>query len=181
MTLKTAEVFVAEISRFKNRLISKVLARFPSLAKRSVAAYRPVESKEIPWTPVRKPLRDSKVAIVTTAGVHHRDQRPFDMRDQNGDPTFRVIDATKPLSDLMITHDYYDHADADRDINIVFPVERLREFEEEGVIDKPADRHYGFMGHVVGPHIETLVNRTAPETAERLSADGVDIVLLTPG
>ena len=168
-------------SRFKNRLIAKLLIRFPFLAQRSVAAYQPPESRGIPWMPVTKKLRESIIAVVTTAGVHHRDQQPFDMQDPNGDPSFRAIDMRKPFADLMITHDYYDHADADRDINIVFPVDRLREFEQEGLIGKMADTHYGFMGHITGPHLPTLTNKTAPEVAGLLKRAGVDIVLLTPG
>jgi D-proline reductase (dithiol) PrdB len=92
-----------------------------------------------------------------------------------------VIDLSRPLSDLMITHDYYDHRDADKDINIVFPVERLREFGREGVIGGLANVHYGFMGHITGPHIMTLITRTAPEAARLLKKDGVDVALLTPG
>jgi D-proline reductase (dithiol) PrdB len=121
------------------------------------------------------------VAVVTTAGVHHRGQRPFDMEDPDGDPSYRKIDMTKPLSDLMITHDYYDHADADRDLNIVFPAERLRELEAEGVVGKLSHTHYGFMGHIDGRHIHTLVSETAPEVAGLLRAQGVDAVLLVPG
>ena len=103
------------------------------------------------------------------------------MDDPKGDPTFRAIDITKPLTDLMITHDYYDHSDADKDINIIFPVERLREFEKEGVIGRLSDLHYSFMGHILSPHINTLMKITAPEVAKKLKTDRVDIVLLTPG
>jgi len=172
---------VIPVSRFKNRLIAKLLARFPFLAKRSVAAYQPPELGEIPWTQVTKKLNESIIALVTTAGVHHRAQKPFDMEDHNGDPSFRVIDVTKAFTDLIITHDYYDHADADKDINIVFPVDRLKEFKQEGLIGKVADTHYGFMGHITGSHLPTLINKTAPEVARLLKKAGVDIVLLTPG
>ncbi len=165
----------------KNRLIARVITRFPSLATRFVQAYAPWESEDVPWTPFVKPLSECTVTMVTTAGVHHRDQKPFDMADRNGDPSWRVIDLTRPLEDLMITHDYYDHADADRDINVVFPVERLREFEREGAIAKVARYHYGFMGHITGPHIPTLINTTAPEIAQRIRQDGTDVVVLTPG
>lgn len=169
------------LSRLKHRVIAKLITRFPSLGKRFIDSYAPWESEDIPWTPVQKLLRDSKVAIVTTAGVHHKDQEPFDMVDPNGDPSYRVLDTTRPLESLMITHDYYDHADADRDINIVFPIQRLMEFENEGIIGKVADLHYGFMGHIDGPHIATLIKKTAPEVAERIHEDSVDVVLLTPG
>lgn len=169
------------IKRIKNKAIAKVLTRFPALSKKWIDSFTPWELEDVPWTPVRKPLRESKVAIVTTAGVHHRDQKPFDMDDKDGDPTFRAIDVTGPLSDLMITHDYYDHSDADKDINIVFPIERLQELEAEGAIKKVADGHYSFMGHIDSPHIHTLINKSAPEVAKRLQQEGVDVVLLTPG
>jgi len=168
-------------NRIKNQLISKIITRYPSLAKRFVDAYTPWESEDIPWTPFSKPLSECTVAVVTTAGVHHRDQQPFNMADKDGDPSYRVIDGTKPVADLMITHDYYDHHDADKDINIVFPIERLQELAHEGFIGKLADHHYGFMGHITGPHIPTLINKNGPEVARLIKQDGVDVVLLTPG
>ncbi len=167
--------------RLKNKLIAKVITRFPSLAKGFIDSFEPWESEDIPWSPVTKSLGESRVAIVTTAGVHHKDQESFDMRDPDGDPSYRIIDLQKPLSSLMITHDYYDHADADRDINIVFPIQRLQEFEQEKIIGRVANIHYGFMGHITGRHILTLISSNAPEVARRLKEDNVDVVLLTPG
>ncbi len=169
------------INRLKNILISKIITRFPSLAKRFVDAYEPWTSEDVPWTPVTKELKTSTISIVTTAGVHHKDQEPFNMTDRDGDPSYRVIDSRQPISSLMITHDYYDHADADKDINIVFPLERLQEFEQEGIVGRIADRHYGFMGHITGRHIPTLIEKTAREVAQMLKKDAVDIVLLVPG
>lgn len=165
----------------KNRLIAKAITAFPSLGQRLIDAYRPWESEDIPWTPVVKPLADSKVAMVTTAGVHHRDQEPFDMKDPDGDPTYRVIDGTRPVDSLMITHDYYDHSDADRDINIVLPIDRIGEMAGEGRIGSVADRHYSFMGHIDGRHISTLIEETGREVAHFLKEEGVDVALLTPG
>ena len=169
------------LTRLKNRTISKLITRYPLAAKIFTDSFTPLETKGIPWSPIRKPLSECKVALVTTAGVHHRDQPPFDMNDRDGDPTFRVIDISRPVEDLMITHDYYDHSDAEKDINIVFPVQRLREFKSEGYIGNLSENHFGFMGHIVGRNIETLIKETAPDVAGRLSNDNVDIVLLTPG
>jgi D-proline reductase (dithiol) PrdB len=103
------------------------------------------------------------------------------MKDPNGDSSYRTIDMSHPLIDLMITHDYYDHIDADRDINIVFPVQRLWALKREGMIGEIAGLHYGFMGHITGGHIQTLIHGKAPEVEQRPKADNVDIVLLTPG
>ena len=151
------------------------------MAKKFIESYDPWISVDIPWTPVAKALGNSTIAIVTTAGVHHTDQKPFNMKDPDGDPSYRVLDVRRPLSSLMITHDYYDHSDADKDINIVFPVERLKELENEGIIGCLANIHFGLMGHVTGRHIPAIIHKVAPTIARNLLDEKVDIVLLTPG
>lgn len=118
--------------------------------------------------------------MVTTAGVHLRSDAPFDMEDRRGDPSFRVIPSDAADSALMVTHDYYDHRDADRDINVVFPAGLLREMAAAGEIGGVAPRHYSFMGHVEGPRLGELVRGTSVEVAGRISREGVDLVLLTP-
>ena len=168
-------------SRVKNIVIAKIITRFPSLAKRLIEAYKPWESEDIPWAPVVKPLHECTLALITTAGVHLKTQTPFDMVDSNGDPTFREIESVAAVDDLMITHDYYDHSDADKDINIVFPMTRLREFVEEGSIGSLANTFYSFMGHIDGPHIPTLIHKSTPYIIKGLKTDKVDVVLLLPG
>jgi D-proline reductase (dithiol) PrdB len=170
-----------EIQRLKRKALAKLITRFPSLAKSFIHSCSPEEPGEIPWSPPAKKLGESRVAMVTTAGVHHTWQTPFDMKDPMGDPTFRELKTDDPERALMITHDYYDHADADGDINVVFPIDRLEEFRNEGLIGEISDTHYSFMGHIDGPHLPTLVSETGPEVARRLREQGVDVVLLTPG
>lgn len=168
--------------RVKNRAIARAAARSSALSGLLIRSFKPSGTEgEIPWAPLSKPLSQCRVALVTTAGVHHRNQEPFDMADGDGDPSFRAIDAARPLETLTITHDYYDHADADRDINVVFPIERLRELAAQGIIGGVSDVHIGFMGHIVGRHVRTLTERTAPEAAGILKGAGVDVVILTPG
>jgi D-proline reductase (dithiol) PrdB len=166
------------------RIIHQVIARlanyWPYLSRKLTEAYRPDSLGESPWTDVTRPLNQSKIAVVTTAGVHHRDQPAFDMADGDGDPSYRVIDAATIEDDYRITHDYYDHRDADKDLNVVFPIARLKEMAAAGCIGALADRHFSFMGHIDGRHIHTLKTRTAPEVAAMLKKDGVDAVLLTP-
>jgi D-proline reductase (dithiol) PrdB len=120
------------------------------------------------------------VALVTTAGVHRREDVPFDMTDQDGDPSYREIPNDSPLAELTITHDYYDHTNADRDVNIVFPLQRLQEFYDEGLIGGIADTHYSFMGHIDKHHVKHLIQQTAPAVARKLKGQPVDVVLLTP-
>jgi len=170
------------LHRLKNRGLAVLATAFPSVGERFAAGYRAERQDDaVPWVPVKKPLPATTVALVTTAGVHHRDQPPYDMHDPDGDPSPRELDLARPLDTLMITHDYYDHSDADRDLNVVFPVERLRELAAAGEIGGVARRAFGFMGHITGPHLETLKRRTAPEVAALLKKDRVDAVLLAPG
>ena len=172
---------MSTINRFKNRLIAKVITRYPSLAQRFITAYEPWESGEaVPWAPPQKPLAECKLALVTTSGVHHSTQEPFDMQDSDGDPSFRTIDAATISDDYKITHDYYDHSDAEKDLNIIFPLQRLQELQQEGFIGQLADTHYSFMGHIDGRHIATLIGQTAQEVVKKLKQDQVDVVLLTP-
>lgn len=121
------------------------------------------------------------MALVTSAGVHLKSDHPFDMTDPDGDASFRVIPGDAPLGDLTITHDYYDHRAADRDLNCVFPLERLRELAAGGRIRRVAPRHIGTMGHILGAQAQRLLQDTAPAIAKLLRDDGVDYVLAAPG
>lgn len=133
---------------------------------------------QVPWTPLAKPLAEARVALITTCGVHLATDPPFDLQTAHGDVSFREIPGDAPLTDLTISHGHYDERDARRDLNVVFPLERLRELAAEGLIGAVAPRHYGFMGSIKRP--ARLIADTAPEVARRLRADAVDVVLLTP-
>ena len=168
-------------TRFKNRLISIASSYSAALSKQLISSYAPRECIDIPWTQLTKPLSALNIALVTTTGIHHRYQKPFDMHDPSGDPSFRKIDPKTIEKDFKITHDYYDHRDADKDLNIVFPVTRLKEMAAAGIIGSVAERHYSFMGHITGSHIEELIEKSALETAASFLHNHVDAVLLTPG
>jgi D-proline reductase (dithiol) PrdB len=111
--------------------------------------------------------------------VHLRAQQPFDMGDSRGDPSFRAIPADATAEQLTITHDYYDHSDAERDLNILYPLGLLRELAARQAIGG-LGTGYSFMGHIEPPHVATLLRRTAPEIARRLRQEQIDAVLLTP-
>lgn len=169
------------MARLKNQIIAKMFTRFPYLVERWVKKTPSMKFEDIPWSSIAKLIKDCKIAIVTTAGVHLKTQKPFDMKDPTGDPSYREIPRDAPKDVLTITHDYYDHKDADEDINIIFPIERLKEMKEAKEIGDIAEINFGFMGHIEGGHIHTLMNETAPAIAEKLKAQNVDAVLLTPG
>lgn len=162
---------------------SVVLARLPGLVEWVGKRIGPAEAAPSmpPLARVPGPRSSWRVGLVTAAGVHRTDQPPFDMTDPNGDPTFRLLPTDPEVADLTITHDYYDHGAADRDINCVFPLDRLRELAAEGAIGGVAPRHVGFMGHVRGPHLTTLARETAPAIAQVFVEDDVDVVVAAPG
>jgi D-proline reductase (dithiol) PrdB len=164
----------------KNKLLAKLFTKFPKLVNRWAEKTTFQESLDIPWTPLKKEIKDCRIALITTGGVHLKSQPPFDMKNPDGDPTYREIPRDTPLEDLTITHDYYNHSDADQDINIIFPVERLKELACQHVIGEEAPFHYGFMGHIDKDLVNILRQQTAPEVAKKLKNARIDAVLLTP-
>ena len=170
------------MARWWNRLQSKVYARLPRISERY--GQRIGSFDEIPVPPlaaVALPLASLKVAVVTAGGVHLDGDPPFDMTDPEGDASFRVIPNGAPTAALRITHDYYDHAAADRDVNCVLPRDRLDELARAGVVGGVGPRHVGMMGHLSGRQLGTLVDRTAAEIADLFAEDRVGLVLAVPG
>ena len=125
---------------------------------------------------IKKELNNSKVAFITTAGVHLKSDNPFNTK---GDHSFRMIPRDANFQDLTISHDHYDTKEALKDINCVFPLEILRDFAEEEIIGSVAPRNFGLMGYI--PEVDLLIKETAPEIADYLVEDGVDIALISPG
>jgi len=163
-----------------NRVAVQLFKRVPWMGQAWARSRGFVEADSAPWAPMRKRLDRSVIALVTTAGVHLRSQPPFDMADPDGDPSFRAIPTETPREALTITHKYYDHSAADRDVNVVLPLDRLRELRDERRIAGIAPQAYSFMGHIDGAHVATLMELTAPAVARALAAHGVDAVFLTP-
>ena len=157
-----------------------MLRKFPILFNKWVQSTRFIAFSDSPWTQLDRDISRCRLALITTGGVHLRSQTPFNMADPAGDPTFREIPANTSPNDLSITHNYYDHADADKDINIILPIDRVQDLKRTRDINDVNHRHFSFMRHIKQHHIETLVNNTAPKVAEALRLDGVDIVILTP-
>ena len=135
---------------------------------------------DIPFHRLAKPLSECRFALITTGGVHLRGQPPFDMNNPDGDPSYREIPLDADPADIVITHKYYDHSDADADLNVIFPLDHFRDLAAQSIVGTVAPRHYGFMGHIDGPLVADLTKQTAPEVADALQAGAVDCVFLTP-
>ncbi len=136
--------------------------------------------KCVPFTPFDRELSKSTIAIVTAGGVHLREQEPFNIADELGDLGFRLIPPDVAAADLMVTHHHYDHTDADRDINVVFPLDILRDLKEEGFIADVARKHIGYMGYTM--QLKAMYEGTAPQIANEIDKGSrADIVVLTGG
>lgn len=120
------------------------------------------------------PLDQRRVAIVTTAGLHRRGDRPFAF----GSRDYRVIAGDTPPSELVMSHvsSNFDRTGYQADPNVVFPLELLRALAAAGEIGSVADHHYSFMGATPPERMEA----DARALADLLAADGVDAVLLVP-
>ncbi len=126
-----------------------------------------------PWT-TGPPLNHRRVALISTAGIHKRDDRPFEM----GATDYRIISDDTSSDDLIMSHisANFDRTGFQQDWNVVFPLDRLREMAEQKVIGSLAEYHYSFMGATDPGQME----ETARSLARILKNDGVDAVLLVP-
>lgn len=161
-------------------LLAKAFTRWPVLGRLWSQVSPIATSTDVPWTSMRTPLTDCRVCLITTGGLHLKTDQPFNMNDPKGDPTFRLIPANATQDDLTITHNYYDHADADRDFNILLPLERLRELTRAGYLAGMTPSHFSFMGHIDGPHVATLEREILPALIRRIQTERPDFVFLTP-
>ena len=127
-----------------------------------------------PWVK-GPPLNKRRVSIVSTAGIHRRNDRPFTM---NPGDYVRVIPGDIKAEDLVMTHvsANFDHSGFQQDWNILFPIDRLREFAGEGIIGSVSNVHYSFMG----AHDPMNMEEEARNLAGLLKKDSVDAALLVP-
>jgi hypothetical protein len=147
---------------------------------------------ESPFTPLWKPISDFKVGLMTTSGhfVEGDDPEPFGVKDMDSkeaqariseflriEPVLSVIPMNTPRDKLRLRHGGYDNRAALEDYNTVLPLDRLLEFEQEGLIGQAAENAYSFVGACAQ---KKLLNETGPRWAEMLKGDGVEAIILVP-
>lgn len=134
----------------------------------------------VPWSPLRRPLPEARVALVSTAGLVLPAQEPFDNDIRGGDWSYREVPSDADTRTFVDAHrsKSYDHSGVHADANLGFPIDRIRELAAEGTIGEVNRRHFSFMGSITAPG--RLTARSAPAVADALAADGVDAVLLVP-
>ena len=171
------------VPREGSRPILPGMASFSDLSLKNrifMATYRYRALDPVPFAPPPRPLREARVALVTTGAVYRPDQEPFDEAYKGGDSSFREIASDTDVATLGIAHksDAFDQGPFRQDRNVGFPLERLREMAARGEIGSLNGRHLSFMGSITAPG--RLLAESAPRAAALLAGDGVDVALLTP-
>jgi D-proline reductase (dithiol) PrdB len=156
------------------------LETLSEINRQAMRSFPCLEFDSTPWAPLRKPLSRAKVSLVTSAGLHLRDDRPFIGDPKGGDTSYRVIPSTAKAADILQSHVSigFDHTAIMRDLNVTLPTDRVRELVSTGIVGGLADTYYSFMGALRNP--KPLIEVTGPEVTGRLKAEDVDLVLITP-
>lgn len=137
------------------------------------------------WAELRTPLDRCNVAVLSSAGMFlpaHQD--PFDVEREKreptwGDPSLRVIPNGVTQSEIDAAHLHIDTADLLRDMDVAFPIHRLGELADAGVIGSAASEHYSVMGFQE-EGAEVWRTETGPEIAARCHAADIDALILAP-
>lgn len=140
-------------------------------------------SGKIPWTPLEKSISATTFALMTSAGISMKSEPLFDMEREKteptwGDPSYREIPKTATERDIEVNHLHVNTAYIEQDINVMLPLARFQEFEQEGLIGKLAQTCYSYYGYQLDPTV--LLNETMPQVAGRMRQEKVEAVLLTP-
>jgi len=156
------------------------LSALSEIQRKSMLMWPCLEHDDTPWAPMAKPLSQSKLGLVTTAGLHLRTDKPFIAVHGGGDTSFRVIPRSAKADEILQSHTSigFDHTGIYRDINVTFPIDRLQELVDQKKIGSLSDNYYSFMGAL--RDVSDIVENTGPEVARRLKDEGVEVVLLTP-
>ena len=136
------------------------------------------KSDFVPLAKLKKPLSESRLTFVSTAGVQPKNSIPFDTVHPVGDYSFRRVPSDSKPSDLEIHQLKYPTVGAKRDLNVIFPIERLQELAEEKIIGGLTENFYTFIGYNMNP--EMLEETLAEAIAEAVKAEGAEVALLAP-
>mgnify|MGYP001813348195 FL=1 len=137
----------------------------------------------IPWTALKKPIRRTSFALMTSAGISMKNDPPFDVAREKreptwGDPSSRQIPASAGEKDIDVNHLHINTDYIKQDINVMLPLKRFQEFEKEGIIGQLASTCYSYYGFQMDP--AELLERTMPDVAGQMQAENIEAVLLTP-
>ena len=156
------------------------LDRLSGVLRQVLVSFPCLEADDTPWTAPGRDLKDSRLALVTSAGLHLRDDKPFAADVKGGDTSYRVIPSDAKATDIVQSHTSigFDHTGIYRDLNVTFPLDRMRELVARGTVGALAPNAYSFMGAL--RDVSRIVDETGPQVAKQLRDDGAEVVFLTP-
>ena len=133
----------------------------------------------VPLAELRKPLSKARLTLISSCGVHAKTDSPLDVCHPFGDFRFRRVPSRLRHQDLIIHQLKYPHDDADVDINVIFPIERLRELASKGVLGGLTENFFSFIGYNMDP--EKFERTVAHDIAEAVvTEERADAALLAP-
>src|SRR5512139_4126440 len=137
----------------------------------------------IPWTPMAKPLSQTTIALVTSAGISLKTDPPFDMEREKreaiwGDRSYRAIPRGTTEKDIEVNHLHINTNYIKRDINVILPLARMEEFEREKIIGRLALTSYSFYGFQ-WQNTDFLKEAIEP-ISKKMKLEDVGAVLMTP-
>ena len=140
-------------------------------------------SGSIPWTALDKPISETTFSLMTSAGISMKTDPPFDVETEKeepawGDPSSRQIPSSADEKDIDVNHLHINTDYIKQDINVILPLKRFKEFEDEGIIGRLAPNCYSYYGFQPDP--ADLLEHTMPKVADQMHAENVEAVLLTP-
>jgi D-proline reductase (dithiol) PrdB len=152
------------------------LDRLPQANRNNLLNFPAQVNDAAPFAALARPLAACRLAIVTTAGVHRRGDRLFGP----GDQTYRVIPSDTPSADIVQSHTSlgFDRTAIMRDLNVSFPIDRVRELVARGELGGLAPSSYSFMG--AQRDAARIERETGPDVGRRLREEGADAALITP-
>ena len=140
------------------------------------AEYSFTQTEPTPWTPVRR-LKDCKAVIVTTAGLRLKTQHEYVIERGRGSADVREISIHAKRTDLAFDFTNYDPREAEKDLNVLVPVDPLRELVEEGMLGALHDTFFSFFGLC---HHFYALRETATRVAEKLRRCEAEIAFVFP-
>lgn len=137
-----------------------------------------VRNRRAPFTPARRALPMLNLALISSAGAYIDGTPAFDTSSTSGDTSFKEIPIEVDGSDLRFAARGYDPSAVHEDANSALPVERLLEFEKNGIIGQLNPVFWSFCGFI--PDAGRLVDDLVPKLIERVRRYEVQAALLVP-
>jgi D-proline reductase (dithiol) PrdB len=129
-----------------------------------------------PLQPLRKPLSQSRLGVLSTSGAYVVGQTAYHYKD---DTSIRAIPKNTPAKQIHFSHITENYlANPRRDPNCIVPIDALREAEADGLIGEVANELFSCMGGIYSQR--RVRDELIPDLHAKFKTQAVDTVLLVP-